>query len=271
MLAAVSVIPGIVKVRAALIGAGCVGLLALPWLLFAGSPPIAAATQGVLALLGLYILWCYWPDWTLGISRRHLASLPLPPGQRLRLTFDDGPTAGLTERILDLLQEHGIKASFFVLVQKARAHPALIRRIIAEGHILGLHGADHRPPFFRSAAELQHSLVHARVELERIAGRPIDLYRPSHGWKTLALIAAARAAKLRLCFWDRGVWDTDAPPGPVLEGRLHQVMRAARAEVPVILLHDGLDDFLDVPPHAGALLGALQRWLPLMRTQHQEQ
>lgn len=271
MLSAVSVIPGIVKVRAALIGAGCVGLLALPWLLFAGSPPIAAASQGVLALLGLYILWCYWPDWTLGISRRHLATLPLPPGQRLRLTFDDGPTAGLTDRILDLMQEHGIKVSFFVLVQKARAHPALIRRIIAEGHILGLHGADHRPPFFRSAAELQHSLVHARVELERIAGRPIDLYRPSHGWKTLALIAAARAAKLRLCFWDCGVWDTDAPPGPVLEGRLHQVMRATHGEVPVILLHDGLEDFLDVPPHAGALLGALQRWLPLMRTQQRAQ
>ncbi|MGI6558852.1 MAG: polysaccharide deacetylase family protein [Limnochordia bacterium] len=57
------------------------------------------------------------------------------------LTFDDGPSARTLE-ILDILREHDIKATFFVVT--AGADPDILRRIIAEGHTLGIHSATHR-------------------------------------------------------------------------------------------------------------------------------
>jgi len=255
------VVPTAVKIRVAVIITAALFLSASPWLLF--SPLLAGAVQAVIIAVGLYVGWCLWPRWRWGISEELLGELPVPQQQPIRLTFDDGPTSGLTERVLDLLQQYGVRASFFVLVPKARARPDLIRRILAEGHLLGLHGQDHRAPFFRSADELHASLSHARAELEALAGQPVQLYRPSHGWKNAALVRAVRKAGLKMSFWNLGVWDTDAPTLPLLLERLGAAAASADHEArPVVLLHDGLGDDPAVPPHGEVMAAALSAWLP---------
>ncbi len=264
---ALQVVPGKVKLRIAVILSAALAALGLG---LGGLRPWPAAQSAAAILLlggGGYFGWCRWPRWRWGIGRRQLAALPQPPRQLLRLSFDDGPTPGVTDAILALLDRAEVRASFFVLVAKARRHPELVRRIAAAGHILGLHGEDHRLPWGKSAKELRAVLGRARAELAQLAGQPItaiELYRPSHGIKTLALLRAVRAVGLRLCFWDYGVWDTDAPPPEVLLRRLRAVTPTAGAPLPgpTILLHDGLGDLPAVPPHAGALLAALQKWLP---------
>ena len=60
------------------------------------------------------------------------------------LTFDDGPTAGGTEVVLDLLRRFGARATFFVLADRVEQHPEVAIRVRAEGHEIALHGADHR-------------------------------------------------------------------------------------------------------------------------------
>lgn len=60
-------------------------------------------------------------------------------------TFDDGPNPGVTNRILDILKDHNIKATFFVIGQNAKAHPELMKRIVDEGHIVGNHSMTHTP------------------------------------------------------------------------------------------------------------------------------
>src|SRR5437016_2530000 len=60
-----------------------------------------------------------------------------PP--RIALTFDDGPTPGGTDRILDLLAELKAPATFFVIGQNVEGYPDLLRRIDAEGHLIGNH------------------------------------------------------------------------------------------------------------------------------------
>ena len=60
-------------------------------------------------------------------------------------TFDDGPVLGVTDKILDVLKEHNIKATFFVIGYNVKAHPALMKRILDEGHIVGNHSMDHHP------------------------------------------------------------------------------------------------------------------------------
>lgn len=59
------------------------------------------------------------------------------------LTFDDGPTPGYTDLVLDILREKKVTATFFVLGKNAAAHPASVKRIVAEGHVVGNHGYSH--------------------------------------------------------------------------------------------------------------------------------
>ena len=76
-----------------------------------------------------------------------------------------------TTAILDLLRTHAIRATFFVLGDVARAHPALVRRIVDDGHELGCHGMDHRPLWKLDRATLRTQLAEFRRIVEGILGR----------------------------------------------------------------------------------------------------
>lgn len=258
---ALRVVPWVVQLRVALaVASGLAGVIALAlWLRH--SPGLGLLLGLPLVVGGSYVGWCMWPRWRWGFGEL-VGELPRPEGQRVRLTVDDGPTPGVTDAILDLLAVHRVRASFFVLLPKARQHQQLIRRIVAEGHVLGLHGEDHRSPFFRSADELAASLGRAQTELEAIAGQPVDLYRPSHGWKNLALRTALQRLRLKVVFWDYGIWDTDAPPAETLVRRLRAVTPSSADDAPILLVHDGRGDPPARPAHAEPLLAALATWLP---------
>lgn len=81
----------------------------------------------------------------------HPVSLALAE-REVVLTFDDGPVAGTTDRVLDVLGAEGVKATFFVIGRNAAAHPALCRRIVREGHSLAHHSFSH-PWTFRRMTE----------------------------------------------------------------------------------------------------------------------
>ncbi|MHB8919068.1 MAG: polysaccharide deacetylase family protein, partial [Desulfocucumaceae bacterium] len=70
----------------------------------------------------------------------------LPRGHVI-ITFDDGPDPRYTPRVLDVLKAAGVKACFFVVGEKARRHPDIIRTIVSEGHEIGSHGLRHRIPW----------------------------------------------------------------------------------------------------------------------------
>lgn len=68
----------------------------------------------------------------------------LSEGKNAFLTFDDGPTQSVTPLILDLLKQENIKATFFVLGNRAKANPELIKREFDEGHYIANHGYSHK-------------------------------------------------------------------------------------------------------------------------------
>ena len=98
------------------------------------------------------------------------------PG-KLALTFDDGPDPDWTPKILDILKQKNVRASFFIIGENAQANPDLVRRILAEGHDVGNHTYTHP-----NLGDLPDSLVSLEINanqrlFEALTGRSMRLFR----------------------------------------------------------------------------------------------
>jgi peptidoglycan/xylan/chitin deacetylase (PgdA/CDA1 family) len=159
------------------------------------------------------------------------------PSQWVALTFDDGPDAETTPRLLDLLKLRGVRATFFVLTEKALRHPDLIRRIVAEGHEIGLHADVHTRLTTIAMREAKRRLAAARDVLERVSGRPVRYFRPPFGAQSLATYFAARAARLEVVVWSQDAHDwVEGPPEEIAAFGLRNLEGGG-----ILLLHDGLE------------------------------
>lgn len=92
------------------------------------------------------------------------------------LTFDDGPTEGITEQILDILDNYGAKATFFCIGKNARRHPELVDKIIERGHAVGNHTFDHAKGWLMPTQAYIDSIQRAADFLP-----PTRLFRPPYG------------------------------------------------------------------------------------------
>jgi peptidoglycan/xylan/chitin deacetylase (PgdA/CDA1 family) len=154
---------------------------------------------------------------------------------RAALTFDDGPGPS-TPRVLDALADAGIRATFFVLGRQVERHPALVRRIAAEGHELASHGYDHGILVFRGRRHVVGQLRRTEAAVAEALGGPAlsPLFRAPHGFRGPATWAAAHGLGYRMVGWTRGVFDSAEPGAEVI------AERAARGLAPgaILLLHD---------------------------------
>jgi len=102
------------------------------------------------------------------------------PRKQLTLSFDDGPDPVWTPRILDVLKSRGVHAAFFVIGQNAQARPDLVRREIAEGHVIGNHTFTHPDLSRVSPLRFEIELNVTERLLEWITGRQPKLLRPPY-------------------------------------------------------------------------------------------
>ena len=176
------------------------------------------------------------------IADRFLAPLGSINGSRgfsqaVALTFDDGPDSSVTPRLLDLLRARDVRATFFLLTDKAARHPELVRRIAAEGHEIALHADRHERLTLVAPRELLRRLSAARRLLQQIAGQRVKLFRPPFGAQSLVSYLIARACGLQVVVW-----------GPYAEDWIESSPEAVAARGlanlnggDVLLLHDGLE------------------------------
>jgi peptidoglycan/xylan/chitin deacetylase (PgdA/CDA1 family) len=175
------------------------------------------------------------------------------------LTFDDGPVSGPTDRVLDALRAENVKASFFCIGRNAAAHPALARRIVAEGHTLAHHSYSH-PWTFR-----QRSEAAGREDIERGFRAVEEAAYGSYGGAPRVPFfrypGFADTAPLNEWLAGRGIgvfgcdlWASDwSPMSP--EAQLSLIMRRLRRIGSGILL------FHDIQPQTAAMLPAFLRFL----------
>ncbi|WP_248925748.1 polysaccharide deacetylase family protein [Paenibacillus hamazuiensis] len=101
--------------------------------------------------------------------------------REVALTFDDVPDNEFTPQVLDVLKAYGVRATFFVVGNRAEAHPDIVRRIAAEGHVLGNHSYDH-PNLPKMSDDVFHDQVKRTGDiLANITGIHTRLFRPPYG------------------------------------------------------------------------------------------
>jgi peptidoglycan/xylan/chitin deacetylase (PgdA/CDA1 family) len=205
---------------------------------------------GALATTGVMCPW-------LEMYERIVARVPAGAA-RIALTFDDGPHPVTTRRVLEILGATRHRATFFVLGDKARRHPDVLREIHAAGHTLGIHGDFHdRLHSFRMPWTVRDQLVQAASSVEAATGERPRYFRPPLGHTSITTVRGVRRAGVKLVGWSsRGL---DGLRGRSPEAVVERVSRTL-VDGAIVLLHDAAehDDF------EPASLVALPRLLALL-------
>lgn len=184
-------------------------------------PALGALLAGASILTALYALFVYHPKFDPTTLTRWRGP---SAGGRIALTFDDGPGPD-TEKVLDVLKERGVAATFFCLGENAMRHPGLVARAKAEGHAVGNHGLTHTKLHRVSGGTIEKEVLGGERSLggvAQIGGKKI--IRVPHGFKSFTLVRMLDRLGYTLVAWTRGVWDSDRPGADVIAARA----RAAR-------------------------------------------
>jgi peptidoglycan-N-acetylglucosamine deacetylase len=160
-----------------------------------------------------------------------------PTTGAVALTFDDGPDPSSTPKLLGLLEEHDVKATFFVTGRGALRYPDLVRRIAASGHAVGSHSLTH--PFVATCGlrEVAREYREGRRAVEGVLGRRCRLFRPPGSDLGYRSLLAMRRYGLRP--WIGTVDPEDWMPGRTA-GEVLRVLETA-TEGDVVILHDGIE------------------------------
>jgi peptidoglycan/xylan/chitin deacetylase (PgdA/CDA1 family) len=191
------------------------------------------------------------------VSRENVFHGAEVPAGRIALTFDDGPHATRTARVLAILAAAGVKATFFEIGRNAAAHPEISRQVVAAGHTVGSHTFSHAdlPKVTEPHAETEIETGEAAVSLALgLAPGHLPFFRFPYGAKTPAELAFVERRGNSTFFWnmDSEDWRT-RDPHKLFLNVLAQIDREGRG---IILFHDIHEQTVIVLPHVLAELAA---------------
>lgn len=152
------------------------------------------------------------------------------------ITLDDGPHPSITPAVLDLLDQHGARATFFCIARRAEQHPQLCREIVRRGHSVHNHSLRHSHTFSLLGPQgFAREISAAQDALSQITGQRPRFFRAPAGLRNPFLARVLHELDLQLVSWTRRGFDTvRTDPTRVLE-RLTGELAAGD----ILLLHDG--------------------------------
>jgi len=158
---------------------------------------------------------------------------------RIALTFDDGPNEPYTSRVLSILEQYKIKATFFIIGQNARRYPEICRRIVAAGNAVGNHSYHHHKSLcLRRGKSIARDIELAHQAIYDCTGFEPKLFRPPHGFRTPWLMRTVRHLGYTVVTWDNmtGDWKANKSGEKIVRTIVQRVKPGS-----VIVLHDGRD------------------------------
>ncbi|HEY9044422.1 MAG TPA: polysaccharide deacetylase family protein [Ohtaekwangia sp.] len=162
----------------------------------------------------------------------------------IAITFDDGPIAGMTDKILAILKEHNVKASFFCIGHRVAREPMLAKRLHEEGHLLGNHTYWHKATFdLQSGNTIAKELADTDNAIVKAVGVKPKFFRPPYG-VTNPMVASGikRGGKYTVIGWSVRSFDT------VIKDRAKLFQRVTRSLKggDIVLFHDYSESTLDI-------------------------
>jgi peptidoglycan-N-acetylglucosamine deacetylase len=184
------------------------------------------------------------------------------------LTFDDGPNPAITPRLLDLLDEHSAKASFFLIGNFVRECPELARQIAARGHLIGNHTQAHPNLFWLSPSAVRNEMQQCQHALLDATGATAKYFRPPFGLRNPWVVSTPNQLGMQTVMWTLLAGDWRDKSLDWLNARMQPIATNARnasnrISGDVLCLHDGAHRQLN--GDRTRTLQALEFWLPRWR------
>lgn len=200
----------------------------------------ALAAMAMVVALAATLIGCF-----LRAPAEAFAQSPSVDGQKLiYLTFDDGPSDAVTPKILDVLRDEKVKATFFIVGERAEGRTDILKRAFAEGHTLAIHSFSHRyDKIYSSKDALLKDIEQCNEVIRRITGAYSSLYRFPGGsnWVPDYLVKAVVERGYDYVDWNASFRDSE-----IVNPTPEQLYKAAIATVShpdkiVMLAHDTTD------------------------------
>ncbi|NME66512.1 polysaccharide deacetylase family protein [Flammeovirga aprica] len=172
--------------------------------------------------------------------------------QKVALTFDDGPNKETTEKILEILGQYNVKATFFCIGHKIEEDFETIEKIVAQGHEIGNHTWSHSYFFdLYSTSKVKEELQKTNALIEGMTKQENKLFRPPYGVTNPHIAKAVKALGLHSVGWSIRSLDTIAKTKKELISKVEKVSGGD-----VILLHDTMQITVD---HLEEIIKIIQR------------
>jgi peptidoglycan/xylan/chitin deacetylase (PgdA/CDA1 family) len=159
----------------------------------------------------------------------------------IALTYDDGPNDIFTERLLEVLARHNVRASFFFIGNYVRQRPQIVRSVSSAGHLIGNHSMTHPWLALQSATRIREELAGCNALLEDTLGVPVRYFRAPHGARRPAVLSIARSLGLTPIQWNIIAGDWKPVGAEEIASRVARGITRNRQQnrASNIVLHDG--------------------------------
>jgi len=175
-----------------------------------------------------------------------------PPRPWIALTFDDGPHPKMTERLLAVLEEQHVPATFFVVGKMAERYPYLVQEISAGGHEVSNHTYNHLHFASLSPQDALNELSRTREVIRRLTGKDTTYFRPPGGGYSRAILRATSRAGYHMVLWSTLTKDVDGASRQLITQR---ILHGAH-DGSIVLMHSGMPNTLNALPDVIAALRA---------------
>lgn len=179
------------------------------------------------------------------------------------LTYDDGPSVRNTPALLDLLAEHKVRATFFMMGEHVLRHKSLARRVAAEGHVIGNHTATHPNLAHCLPGRVRQELTSCQQTIEDCLGVSPVLFRPPYGARRPDVMRTATRMGLTPVLWNAVAQDWLEIGADAMLLNVSQGIASNRAagRASTVLMHDGSQLDGDTPLSRADTVLATQRLL----------
>lgn len=172
-----------------------------------------------------------------------LTTVPATTAKNVALTFDDGPSPKWTPHVLDILKTNHVHATFFMVGVNARSYPALVRRVLAEGHTIGNHSYSH-PTMTRLSTSSQAAQMDTATRYISAAisgGYKPCFFRPPGGAYNATTVSLARNRGMSTVIWslDTRDWTTPLHLSSSFQSTIVYNATHPASSHPDVLMHDG--------------------------------